>query len=110
MRTLRLALGLTVVMAIASLDGDANAQVKLPATAVCASGFTAHPTKVTSTGEDYTCTGPKPVCAKGFELQQISVTVPARSAGALPSNIMVPAVSIKDGRMVYTCAPPETPK
>jgi len=79
------------------------------AEAVCASGFDASPATINGSEEynqHYKCTGPEIKCSKGFHPLGSPVPVTGGIGGSTDSG---PPVTIKDGRMVYTCAEPESP-
>jgi len=86
--------------------GDPNA-------AACAAGFTANPAVIQGSNpynQFYTCTGPAIVCSAHF-LPEDSVagTIPASPGQLLGQTIYGSPVTLKGGRMVYTCAEPPAP-
>lgn len=80
--------------------------------AQCAAGFSANPSTIKPTqqyNQYYTCTGPAIVCSPGFKAQNaVAGTVPG-SGGSFGTTVYGSPVTIKNGRMVYTCAEPQTP-
>ena len=79
------------------------------ADAICAAGFDASPTTINGSeqyNQRYKCTGPKIKCSEGFHPVGSPVPVTGPIGGSTDSG---PPVTIKDGRMVYTCAEPESP-
>jgi hypothetical protein len=88
-------------------------QMGNPNASACAAGFTADPAAIDSKnpyGQSYTCTGPTIVCSAGFKAQDsVAGTIPAQPGQLLGQTIYGSPVTIKGGRMVYTCAEPPKP-
>lgn len=87
-------------------------QLGNPNASACAAGFTANPATINSKNpynQSYTCTGPTIVCSPGFKPQDlVAGTIPG-SGQSFGQTIYGSPVTIKGGRMVYTCAEPPTP-
>jgi len=88
-------------------------QVGNPNTPACAAGFTANPTSINGAGlygQSYTCTGPEIVCSAHFKAEDsVAGTIPPPPGQLLGQTIYGSPVTIKGGRMVYTCAEPPPP-
>jgi len=84
-----------------------------PNAAQCAAGFTANPSTIDGANpynQSYTCTGPTIVCSPKFKPQDsVAGTVPPQNGQLLGQTIYGSPVTIKGGRMVYTCAEPPAP-
>lgn len=83
-----------------------------PNAAACAVGFTAAPATINAANpynQSYVCTGPTIVCSPSFKAQDsIAGTAPSTNGG-FGTTIYGSPVTIKGGRMVYTCAQPPAP-
>ncbi|MDE2135095.1 MAG: hypothetical protein KGJ49_10915 [Alphaproteobacteria bacterium] len=80
--------------------------------AQCPVGFTAMPATIDPKnpyGQSYTCTGPAAVCSPGFKLvPSVAGTIPG-GPGQFGTTIYGSPVTLKNGRMVYTCSEPQPP-
>lgn len=80
--------------------------------ALCPAGFTAAPATINPQqpyNQSYTCTGPAAVCSPGFKLvPSVAGTIPG-GPGQFGQTIFGSPVTLKNGRMVYTCSEPQPP-
>jgi|HubBroStandDraft_1064217.scaffolds.fasta_scaffold52255_2 hypothetical protein len=94
------------------LPGPNHIVLGNPNVAQCAAGFTAKPATINAAnpyGQAYTCTGPVIVCSPRFTAQpSVAGTIPG-GPGQFGQTIYGSPVTIKSGRMVYTCAEPSPP-
>ncbi len=106
-----------VSMAVAKVpsavsSSQINPPVLVSNAARCAAGFTAAPGTIDPKNpynQSYVCTGPAIVCSPGFKPQDsVAGTVPGQNGG-FGQTIYGSPVTIKNGRMVYTCAEPPAP-
>jgi hypothetical protein len=83
-----------------------------PNVAACAAGFTATPSAIVGSNpysQSYTCTGPAVVCSVHFSAQNVQVGSNPPQNGGFATPIYGGPITIKGGRMVYTCAEPQPP-